>query len=412
MTPRRDSERGAALLVVMVAVAVLTILAGQLAYDTQVSLRIAANARDELRATYLAKSGVNLSRLVLSFQQKIDQKMSMPGQQGMGTGRIQLWRLVPVGSGLASGLFGAGEAGPQGGRAPPAASGGGAAGAAEAVEGFQATIDDEAQKVNAQLDAVSPVAGLMGAQVEALFRVVCDSRWDALFDREDEHGVRVTRQDLLVYLRDWIDPDERGSALLASFPAGGCSIIVPPNPFEDGFQDENSAYDRGPDRYRAKNARMDSLDELYMIAGIGDPFLAAFGNQLTVYLPAEAKRTIPPTNKAVLVQLAEFVADPSAGQAVHDAKFAELLHQEAVKRSFDGMISMTPPEFAAILVSLGIPVNQTRLANLTDRSPVFGVKAEGKAGAVSKVLDVVVRVDDTQQVPSPNFGRLVHWREE
>ena len=72
MSRPRTSERGAALLIVMVAVAVLTALAADLAYESQVSLRIAANARNELQATYLAKSGIAVSRLVLAFQQELD----------------------------------------------------------------------------------------------------------------------------------------------------------------------------------------------------------------------------------------------------------------------------------------------------------------------------------------------------
>ena len=48
-------ERGAALLVAIVAIAILTTLAADLAYDTQVRLRIAANARDDLRASALAQ---------------------------------------------------------------------------------------------------------------------------------------------------------------------------------------------------------------------------------------------------------------------------------------------------------------------------------------------------------------------
>ncbi len=71
--PGRPDQRGAALLVVMVAIAILTALTVDLAYGTRVRLQIAANGRDELRAAYLARNAVNLSRLVLGFQQQIDQ---------------------------------------------------------------------------------------------------------------------------------------------------------------------------------------------------------------------------------------------------------------------------------------------------------------------------------------------------
>src|SRR5512140_4016551 len=69
----RRGERGAALLIAVVAIAVLTALAVDLAYQTQVRLRIAAAGRDQLRAQALAQSGVTLGRLVLGFQAQLDQ---------------------------------------------------------------------------------------------------------------------------------------------------------------------------------------------------------------------------------------------------------------------------------------------------------------------------------------------------
>ncbi len=79
MANRRTGERGAALLLVTVAVAVLTALAVDLAYDARVTLRIAANGRDELRASYAARGGVSLARLVLSLQKQIDDQMKGAG---------------------------------------------------------------------------------------------------------------------------------------------------------------------------------------------------------------------------------------------------------------------------------------------------------------------------------------------
>jgi general secretion pathway protein K len=81
----------------MVSVAVLTALAADLAYEARVSLQIAANQRNELQATYQAKSGVALGRLVLSFQQEIDQLQ--PPVQGVPMPRLQLWKVAPVGPG-------------------------------------------------------------------------------------------------------------------------------------------------------------------------------------------------------------------------------------------------------------------------------------------------------------------------
>lgn len=408
----RPRERGAALLVVLVAVAVLTALAADLAYDTRVSLQIAANARDELRATYLAKSGVNLSRLVLSFQQEVDELGKAGAGQQLPIPKVQLWRLVPVGSDLARALF-AGSA-----PARPAELPEGSAAAGPPEGGFEAVLDDEGRKVNVQFDSLS-TSGLLEAQVKALYQLVCDPRWDALFDRDDENGVRVSRQDLLVHLHNWVDDLEGGSALVASFPAGGCVILTPQNPFEPGFTDEDFPYDRGEDRYKAKNARMDSLAELHLVAGVTDAFMAAFGDQLTVYLPKDAQRNVNERDSARLVELARLVADPPDQAVLRDPAFAELLQRTVLERTFGGILGITPQDFGQILQALGVTLDMNRLGPkstnnpFTDRATVFSVQAAGRAGNVTKRLDVVVRFDKPtpgQAVTTP--GRLVHWREE
>lgn len=418
MTARRTGERGAALLVVMVAVAVLTALAVDLAYDTRVSLRIAANARDELRATYLARSGVALSRLVLSFQQEVDDAIPKPPGQAVSIPRPQLWRLVPVGSELAAGLFGAGA--PPASPAHPAAGAApeGTAAAGPPPDGFEAVVDDEGRKVNVNLEALGTTV-LLRSQVQALYQLVCDPRWDALFDREDENGLRVSRQDLLVYLRDWVDTDPQGSTLAASFAPGGCVMVTPQNPFEAGFADENFPYDRGEDRYRAKNARMDSLAELHLVAGVTDAFMAAFGDAITVYLPRDAKRNVNETDRARLLELAKIVADPPSQPALYDPEFAERLHKAVVERTFGGMLSISPSDFGQLVQLSGVTVNANQLTEaspqnpFTDRSSVFRIRSAGRSGDVTKTLEAVVRFEKPmpgQVVTTP--GRLVHWREE
>ena len=414
MTGARTAERGAALLIVMVAVAVLTALAADLAYESQVSLRIAANARNELQATYLAKSGIALSRLVLSFQRELEDTTSnvsaMPGAPAMP--RPQLWKIAPVDSELVSALFGGAlRSRPETGPAPAAL----AAAAGPAAGTFQVAIDDEGQKVNAQLEGTS--TGMLPAQVQAFWQLICDPRWDPLFDREDENGVRVSRADLLIHLRDWVDDEvpPTSSALAASFSPNGCAIALPQNPFEPGFGDENFPYDRGEDRYRTKNARMDSLDELYLVAGIGDAFMAAFGNQLTVYMGRDEKQNVNTTDPVALLHFAMRMANAQDDPKLLDPKFAQALVKAVVERTFGGILSMSAKDLSDIVQGLGVTVNQNLLSGpnspFTDKSTVFRLRSVGRAGDVTKTLDVVLRPDKIQpNVPIP--GRIVHWREE
>ncbi|HEY0882759.1 MAG TPA: pilus assembly PilX N-terminal domain-containing protein, partial [Archangium sp.] len=87
------AERGVAMLLVLVGIAVLSLVANEVRYNSVVELRLATNQRDEVRAHYLAKSGIALSRLMLRFQRQMD--------------AIQ----IPNLGGLASMLSGAGGAG-------------------------------------------------------------------------------------------------------------------------------------------------------------------------------------------------------------------------------------------------------------------------------------------------------------
>lgn len=400
---RRTGERGAALLLVTVAVAVLTALAVDLAYDARLTLRIAANGRDELRAAYAARGGVELARLVLGLQKQIDAQAQMPGMP-----RPLLWRLVPVDSALASGLFEGGE-----GRGAP-------------LE-FHAAIDDESRKVNMQLEGVGQTD--LPVKLRSLYRLICDPRWDALFDREDEKGNRVSRQELLVYLHDWIDTlDQDASALAAQFPVGTCEIVLTrlPDPFERGGGDKNQPYDRGQDRYRTKNARMDSLDELYLVAGIGDAFMAAFGDAITVYLPRSAKRNVNEIDRDRLVDLATLIASAKSQPALLDQDFGEALQKLVSQATFGGLLSNDPKQFANMVAGLGVALDPSATTDggpLTDRSNVFSIRSEARSGDVTKALEVVVRLDRTATgaagtaAANPMPGQLalglpIHWREE
>jgi general secretion pathway protein K len=420
------SERGAALLVVMVAVALVTALAMDLAYQARVGLQIAANGRDELVALTQARGAVNLSRLVLHFQVQLDaQSAGMVGALSAAGGaagagaipRIQVWKLIPIDSMLASNLFagnarrdgaaaGAGHGGASGGEVAAAH---GAAGIVAGTGGFTATIDDEDRKVNAQFDGLAQ-GGLLAGQLASFMALVTDRRWDPLFEREDANGVKQNRNELAANLRDWTDTDTQQSAVTG----------VPGRPFENGFGDENYLYDRGPDRYKAKNARFDSMEELYMVAGLSDLHMAAFGERLTVYLGPSAKMNVNTDDSLELLIRAGMAADPPIQPIFSDPTFPDRLLAAVKLVRMGGFVTMSPQQFAAVLTSLGVGVN-TIYSNpgnsaggaFIDRSFVFRIRGQGSAGSVVKNVEAVVSFDPYQARDAANdLGRTLHWREE
>ncbi len=66
--PRSSSNRGIALMVVMIAVFVLTMLAGAFAYSMKVEQKLATNANHQADLEWLGRSGVEYARWVLALQ--------------------------------------------------------------------------------------------------------------------------------------------------------------------------------------------------------------------------------------------------------------------------------------------------------------------------------------------------------
>src|ERR1700674_1701253 len=112
-------KRGVALILVLTVIAILTSIGVDFSYNSRVSLKLAENARDGMRAYYLARSAVNLSRLLLHYQKQLDGAGAlaanalgqlsgggipgMPPPTGAGAAAppslgIRLWELVPIDS--------------------------------------------------------------------------------------------------------------------------------------------------------------------------------------------------------------------------------------------------------------------------------------------------------------------------
>ncbi len=430
----RAQRRGAALLIAITSIAILTAVAVDLAYNTRVSLQMAANARDELRATYLAKSGVAMSRLVLHFQQRLDQATgasnpapaNAAAQAATGLSMrlaLRLWELVPVDSSMAALFLGGGADSDAAGVRPAALTAGtGGRGAAPAAEeavrrtfgdvdgSFHATVEDEERKVN-----VRQFTGFnyqQFAQGMRLAQLVRDPRWDFLFDEDDVNGFRVGRKELFGALKDWEDEDETGDVFTGN----------PLKPFENGFGDENALYDRLADRYKAKNAPFDSLDELFMVAGVTDAFMAAFGDKLTIYPDTSATINVNTTDPQQLVVNALVMSDPQGipQPALLDPAFLGKLQATLALLRPLPFLSITPQQFAAALAALGLKIHPVFLQASTggqrnpfgDRSTTFHIRATGTAGEVRKTLDVIVTFDRRAEGLAQDQGRLLHWREE
>lgn len=428
------------MIIAIVAIAVLTVVATEFAYNSRVDLQLATNQRDEIRAYYLARSGIALSRLLLRFQKQLDgtqmpnlgltgsvpnlftpqgQRPATGGAMTGGAGggmTLQLWRLARVDCYMLRQMVrqtpvltqtpvkrtSTGKVDTEFLEAfgkPVLRSFGGFEGC------FQATIGDEEEKLNLnKLDASQNQI-----LVQRLVDLLTDKRFEFLFEREDSNKVKANALDTLIAIRDWIDEDEVQSTLnLASLNLSGVG-----DPFVRGFSDENSQYDRYTPRYKAKNARFDSLDELYLVYGVNDRFMAAFRDRFTVYPDVNSKLNIN-TDDPLLLQMAILsVADPShPDPRLRDPVFVDALIQRIRAARMMSFLGMSVNDFISVIEASGVPVNPLIRNNVqnntavSDKTSTFSIKSAGEAGSVQKTISAVVRMDDQ------GLGRLVYWREE
>lgn len=415
----RADERGVALIMVTAVIAILTAVTVEFTYRERVNMRLATNARDELRAYYLARSSVNLARLLLSFQTQLD-NMQIPGLsellalaggappdpaaggQAVQSLGIRLWDLVPVDCGLVQ-MFVAMSAGedpePEQGAPDLMLTPFG-----DFDGGCSAQITDEDSRIN-----VNHLNSLGSKTKTALLQMMAamqDPRYDFLFDAENRHGIRLNRPETLVSIRDFIDPGQTTANLLVDeegFPE-----------FVEGAGDEGYNYTRFEPEYKPKNAPLDSYEELYLVAGIGDYFMSAFGDRLTVYTDKNAKLNVTPKDLGDLCMKMVIAArDPvqASVNCADPALMTALWEQIQLQRAALPWIGMQPQAFRALLEGAGIAVNPyiwsgpNAVFGATSRT--FTITATGSVGNVEKTIIAVVRMEQGEPM-----GRLLHWQEK
>jgi general secretion pathway protein K len=447
-------RRGVALILVLTVIAILTSIGVDFSYSSRVSLKLAENQRDGLRAYYLARSAVNLTRLLLHFQKQLDTvggqagaalqrvlssaqgttpagqtatatasqqaaQPVVPGQAAPSSLGIRLWELVPIDSNAFGLLLGGGipdgvdprslgadrdrsETQPTPAARPrdleppkePLHAFGGFEGS------YHAKVVDENSRIN-----VVKLNGLGADALAALIQMramMADPKYDFIFNEEDAQHDRVPRDDVIIALKDWIDEDETGSGIDPTQTRG--------SPFVNAYSDENGAYQRYTPRYKAKNARPDSLEELYMVRGVNDRFMAAFGDRMTIWPDINAKLNVNTNDPLQQVTNILIAADNPNDPRLRDPALLRTILQEIQVRKLFSFFGLTATDFVGVLTANGIKVRPELLAAnspnnfLGDQSDTFRITATGKVGHIERTITAVVRYDDL-------LGRLLYWKE-
>lgn len=400
----RKRQRGIALLMVLIALTILGAMTADLMESNEVYLANTVNQRDALKAEYLARSGVNLSRLLLSVQPLFGDSMNFPFWQYADM-VLAPFSEPPDEEGMADmmglSLDGAEGLGVEGGE-------------------FSVVIVDEDSKVNVNLPTDQRLGKRMADQLVAMFS---HEMYDEMFDRPLKDGSYAAREDVICEIYDWTDPDE--------------------DLCDNSGSEDPSYYQMLDAEYMRRNAPFDSLEELHLVRGIDDDFWTAFvdpnpedpeARVMTVWGKGKLNVNTAPS-LGLYSAICMLATDDSGMSACADYtqtyNILTVIQGIMLIRTFmpfgkvaDFVAAVESPEERLFLPVPGIPLYNKRRARqlLTTQSTVFSIYSEGMVERqtgepVTKRIHVVIdtegidMLDPTQSVAASG-GSVLYWRVE
>ena len=315
-------QRGIALVMAVTAVAILTVVLADMHESTSTAHAIAMVNRDRLKAEYMAKSGLNLTRLLVAREPQIRQVVTPFYQALVGRPPPQLpvWTMANTllspfcdyerTKAMDTGIdFGA-------------ADGLGNTGARCEIVSF---AENSKINVNAPLNFTGDTARRsISMQLFAMMGgYQSPSPYDPLFQSLDRDGQLTSRLDVASSLIDWWDQDANRTV----FDPGRSTV-------ETGGSEED-LYRRLDDAYEPKNAPFDSLEEIRLVRGVGDDFYATFvepepnnpsARIVTIYGSGAVNPNEAPP-EVILARLCSYIeSQPLCTNPVQAASFVQLLN--------------------------------------------------------------------------------------
>ena len=268
-TPRKQKrEEGVALIVAITTVAILGVMLADMHETTGTAFAVSTSQRDALQAEYMAKSALNLTRLLIGKEPEVRRFVDPLYRAATGRPAPQLpvWNFVDQ---LISPFCT-----PEDERDSLTQLGidfGDTTGFEDLPGSCHVIAVSENGKINVNDPLFLDGERARNSVATQLFSLtggyLPESPYDALFTREDENGTLTTRIDLVAAVVDWWDRDIQRT----DFDPGAGQTRTGGTGTED-----DSIYQLQDDGYRNKNAPLDSLQELRLIRGFSDDVWATF----------------------------------------------------------------------------------------------------------------------------------------
>ena len=402
MLYERRERRGIAILVVVTALMMITVLITELVYASRVRYMVAIHERDRVQAYWLARSGVNMHQLILLANKEISNNPQIKqGLEmfGMG-GTFEFWS-IPFVQSMNTGLL------------RMLLSGGGDIDSVddEVVDEFKSTgrfdggddeqsssifddrdflafegdfsseISDHESKVNINVFATETFTTVQESPTGKFLYALMSKEEDLTWFRQRN----IDPWEVIGNLKDWVDQD--------TVRSGG----------RGGYED--TLYNTLEPPYLTKNAPFDSMEEIRLVAGWEGEVCDRYCDKLSIYGDGEGKINMNTMDDAFILAIVNHCIEGGTPLRIQQIQDGMLRLQDSWL--LGRPMYEKPEELVRDLVNVAqFPVNQDCAKNkLTTKSQVFTVKSTGLVGTSEVTIEAVFDFSENTRE-----GDLKYWR--
>jgi type II secretory pathway component PulK len=396
-------QRGVALIVVLTAVAVLSVAVSEFSYNTRIAVGMTYHSEKEVQAYFNARSGIMIALFTLEAKEVVDkvvgQFASVLG--GVNTNQIEIWRAIePLCGGFSTGrfnLYGMDliDFEGVGGMGMPS------------KQGFECKVDLEDGRINLNNVTNTGDKQTLYSELRGVFMQQFQS------DLFDENEKRV--DELIASIIDWADQDDNKTQVEQGF-------------IQEAMGGSGEGGDYSKYGYDVKNAKYDTVEELRYVDGVTDGIYCLLKDKVTVYnteklnvntadlevikglvcshMPLEAQLGLCNPRGRAQGQIAPIDIIGQHFEMCRQVKNKLFTPPFSSAKSFVNFFN----KLSAFLQAMpggglpgGLPLDTASLIKkVGTKGRVWRVTATGKAGNVEKTITAVL---DT------SAGKIVYWRE-
>jgi type II secretory pathway component PulK len=378
-----QSKRGIALIMAIMIISIMMLFSTDLILTSQVNMTLATAKRDALKEEYLAKSGFNAALLLLSADFAVDLFMAQQDPKaGLSDGLGDMWAALnglPIGGETAELMMGFQEE-----FGLNAVLDSGVMDQLKLFEGsFTLNVQDEAGKINVN-DCFNSRCQEGLLMLEALFSCPAEKTF---LDQK-----KLSGRELAYRIKDYIDKDSRADEA-------------------SGFNDEDEPFAKRFPKQAAKNAPLDSVDELRMIEGWDEEVHAVFSPYITAFPFAvgstdrKFQMNVNTTSRAML----QCLFPEAKGDCSEKSALALKKRQDLGQTLGSGEMKIADilRETLCYTGGDGNPGEANNKANwFTKYSMVFRIEVTGELGGNTKKLTAVVE----RIMPDPKKNEKAAYR--